>query len=184
MREVTFKPVWGFFLHFGYVENSRVSFIAVHHQDEGFDTLEEAVEDLAKQFFEDYMEGYGKETVDTHASFAGFYHYLQALPENYASDYTVFLGNFPNCERWWAWASMRELAPHLNCFFESQEATEDFLWRFVKPEWAPENSRIRRELEEMLTETAPLSDDSFHSQRWKNSGDVNHVFAKVIDDDL
>jgi hypothetical protein len=124
------KKYWGFVLHFGYVESSYVSNILIHHTGDGFDTLKEAVTDLAHVFLDDYLDGFKYEGTPT---LEGFEHYLYEQPSCNASAGPSFLVNDWNAERWWAWDSLTVLYPYLDKFWENDEPAENIFPRYLEP---------------------------------------------------
>lgn len=130
MGKDSLKKYWGFVLNFGYVESSYVSKIILHHTGEGFDTLDEALTDLAHVFFEDYIDGFKYNGVPT---LEGFEHYLYEQPSYNASAGPSFLANEWNAERWWPWDSLSVVYPYLDKFWENDECMESILPRYLDP---------------------------------------------------
>lgn len=131
MRDGLEKKYWGFVLHFGYVESSYVSNIIIHHTGKGFDTLDEALTNLAHTFLQDYFDKFKYEGTPT---FEGFDRYLREQPTYNASAGPSFLSSEANVEQWWAWDSLSVLYPYLNKFWENDsEPAEVILPRHLDP---------------------------------------------------
>ena len=136
------KKYWGFILGFGYVESSYVSKIIIHHTGEGFDTLDEALTDLAHVFLDDYMEpfkthsdpkNWSHDFVKNKPTLEDFNHYLFEQPTYNASAGPSFLVNSWNAEKWWPWDSMSVLYPYLDKFWENDDPAETILPRYLDP---------------------------------------------------
>lgn len=150
------KKVWGLVLHFGYVETGIVAPLIIHHVFDGFDTLREALTNLANYLLEDFlhMQGEGYQTIDN------FEEYLRGLGSYNASSGPIcFDSSHVNGEEWWPWDTMRELVPHLGHFYENKEQSEVVLARhidlskFAPKEWMKIkiSDEFRKEIEEYQT---------------------------------
>lgn len=192
MANAKVKKVWGFVIHCGYVESSYVSQIMLHHTGPGFDTLKEALSDLASYFLEDYMESVDcaqriwQHDVDRAArekktcfsirpepNLDDFRGYLQTLPTCQASTGQPFDSVHANAERWWPWDQLHELVPYLSSFWETQEPFENIIPRHLDP------SKIASEpfkAEVQATQQQP--EDEWEVESWKELGS-DSVFIQV-----
>jgi hypothetical protein len=140
VNSVELKKYWGFILNFGYIEASYVSKIIIHHSGTGFDTLEEALTDLAHVFLDDYIEpfkthsdpaSYTHNFVKSVPTLEGFSRYLCDQPTRTASAGPSFLINSCNNESWWPWDSISVLYPYLDKFWENDDPIEVILPHYL-----------------------------------------------------
>lgn len=150
------KKVYGFIIHTGYVESSRVGFVALHHMGQGFDTLKEALTHLAHYTLDGYLSSFewtqkqfkeeAEQAKRDKKKFYGempepdleeFRQIIQDWPSNHASGgigTDTFDGYHANGEEWWPWDQLHELSPYLKYFWENTEPFEDILPYYLDPE--------------------------------------------------
>lgn len=185
MAKKRWKKVWGFVLHFGYVESSRVAPLILHHAGPGFDDLREAVSSLAHEFLRDYLAGIDQMNRWNHESpvepsLDDFQSHLYQLVSTTASgdgQTECFLSNLMNDENWWAWDPLSKIAPHLAHFYEIIEKTETFLPNFIDPKTV-EHSGFRAELEAL--HVPPDDPTGWHVRLWKDARSLKRQVRPVV----
>lgn len=136
------KPVRGFYLSFGYVEDGRVARILIYHLKNCFETVDIALMNLAHTFLDDWMEGERQaakwEQREPEFTLGGFEEYLQNLPNQDASASDPFLWSYCNSETWWAWDNLSTVYPILDQFYENDQfGAEELLPLALKPDLYP-----------------------------------------------
>lgn len=162
------KPVQGLVLHCGYVESSCVGVLFMRSYEGGFNTVKEAVANLAHYLAENYLE-HGDAGID---GFSGYGGYLSTLSATVANEWDPA---HVNGERWWPWDSLSTLYESLPFFWESVESLEQYLPLLLNPNKFNTNKLFKKELTELQTRDLSLGGaGEIHNEHRQRLRDLSH----------
>src|SRR5574338_705605 len=116
------KPIQGLILHCGHVESQRVGLVVLRHLSGGFNTINDALSDLANYLLESCIYDPYNLYKDDDLPLSYFQEYIDNLPNMMASGWnneTTWDRAHTNEEHYWAWDTISQLYQQLKYFYEN-----------------------------------------------------------------